>query len=88
MSEYDNTNSGALFKNDKDGNEKRPDYTGKLDVEGKEYRLAAWIRDGRRGKFMSLKLSEPNSSNGGSSPQGAGGSGPSGPMDEDVPFAK
>lgn len=30
MPEYDNELSGVLFKNDKDGNEKRPDYTGKV----------------------------------------------------------
>ena len=56
--QYDNTNSGALFKNDKEGNEKRPDYKGKIDITGTEYRLSAWIRtkkDGSGGKFMSLK---------------------------------
>lgn len=41
MSEYDNTNRGALFRNDKDGNEKRPDYTGKINVDGKDYVLSA-----------------------------------------------
>ena len=29
---YDNTNTGAMFKNDKQGNEKRPDYTGRINV--------------------------------------------------------
>ncbi len=32
MSNYDNTNSGVLFKNDKKGNEKAPDYKGKVNV--------------------------------------------------------
>ena len=32
--EYDNTNRGALYKNDKQGNEKRPDFTGKINVNG------------------------------------------------------
>jgi hypothetical protein len=57
--EYDNNNSGVLFKNDKKGNERSPDYTGKVNVEGKEMRLAAWIKEGKAGKFMSLKLSYP-----------------------------
>jgi len=56
--QYDNTNAGALFKNDKDGNEKRPDYKGQIVINGTEYWLSAWIRtkkDGSGGKFMSLK---------------------------------
>lgn len=62
MTDYDDTNQGVLFKNDKEGNEKRPDYTGKVNVNGEEFRLAAWIRTGKNtgNKFMSLKVSEPN----------------------------
>jgi hypothetical protein len=56
MSEYDNTNSGALFKNDKSGNEKRPDYRGQIDIEGAQFWLSAWIRKSKKGEtFMSLK---------------------------------
>ena len=58
--QYDNTNSGVLFKNESD-NEKAPAYKGKINVEGKEYELAAWIRESKsgNGKFMSLKVQEP-----------------------------
>lgn len=57
--QYDNSNSGALFKNDKEGNEKRPDYRGTLDVDGVEYELSAWLRTSKKGvKFMSLKVRE------------------------------
>jgi len=64
MSEYDNTNIGALFKNDKGDNEKRPDYTGKLDVAGKEYKLSAWIKSPKAGgkPFLSLKVQLGNES--------------------------
>lgn len=57
---YDNTNSGILFKNESD-NEKAPAYKGKINVDGKEYELAAWIREAKsgKGKFMSLKVQEP-----------------------------
>jgi uncharacterized protein (DUF736 family) len=58
MTQYDNTNSGVLFKNKDKTTDKHPDYTGKIDVDGREMRLAAWIREGKNGKFMSLKLSE------------------------------
>jgi uncharacterized protein (DUF736 family) len=62
MSEkYDNTNSGVLFKNDeKAEGDKKPNYTGKLNVQGKDWRLAAWVRESKAGtKFLSLSLSEP-----------------------------
>lgn len=59
MADYDNTNRGAMFKNDKEGNEKRPDYTGSLNVEGKDYKLSAWIRAAKSGdKFLSIACEE------------------------------
>ncbi len=56
MTDYQD--SGILFKNDKHGIEKAPDYTVKLNVGGVDYRLAAWVKEGARGKFMSLKVSD------------------------------
>lgn len=59
---YDNTNSGILTRNDKQGNENRPDYRGSINVDGVEYWLSAWIKEGRDGtklagqKFMSLSV--------------------------------
>lgn len=45
---------GSLFKNDKGDNAKRPDYRGSVKIGGVEYELAAWIREGQKGKYMSL----------------------------------
>lgn len=58
--QYDNTDTIVIFKNDKKGNEKAPDYTGKLfDADGKERRVALWLRDGKSGnKFMSGKVED------------------------------
>ena len=58
MSDYDNTNSGALFKNDgKQGNQ--PDYRGPLNVDGKDFEVSAWIKKSQAGKsFMSLSIQE------------------------------
>ncbi len=44
MSDYDNTNRGSIWKNDKQETERHPDFTGSLDVEGVEYWVSAWKR--------------------------------------------
>ncbi len=49
-------NSGALFKNDKGDNPKRPDYRGEALIDGVSYELSAWIKDGKKGKFMSVSF--------------------------------
>lgn len=56
--EYDNTNRGVLFKNNKDGNDRKPDYKGSLNVGGVEYSIVAWLQQKKNGtgKFMSLKV--------------------------------
>ena len=65
--EYDNTNKGALFRDtNKPEGSKKPDYTGKLNVNGKDYRIAGWLRESKSGvKFLSLQISEPKANNGG-----------------------
>lgn len=52
-------NSGTLFKNDRKTKDNQPDYKGKLNVEGTLYDIAAWVKEGKRGKFLSLRISEP-----------------------------
>jgi hypothetical protein len=47
----------TLFKNDKEGNEKRPDYTGNgLALDGSKIKVSAWIKQGKSGKFMSCRF--------------------------------
>jgi hypothetical protein len=50
-------NGGVLFKNDKKDNERAPDYKGNIMVEGKDYWLSGWIKEGKTGKFLGLALS-------------------------------
>lgn len=71
-------NTGTLFKNTKKTNDKHPDYYGSLLVGSKEMRLAAWVKDGKNGKYMSISLSEPR-------PDAAATSAPDTP-DTDLPF--
>jgi hypothetical protein len=80
MSDYDNTNTGALFKNDKEGNEKRPDYKGTVDVEGVVYNVSSWIRTSKGGvKFMSLVLEKKEGGAKKAAPKQQS-------IDEDIPF--
>lgn len=46
---------GSLFINDKDGNEKRPDRRGELNIGGTIYKLSGWIKEGTKGPWLSLK---------------------------------
>lgn len=56
--EYKKENNGVLFKNEKKNSEKSPDYEGRINVNGKDYRLSAWIKESKAGKkYMSLSVS-------------------------------
>lgn len=56
--QFDNTNRGVLFPNDKQGNDARPDYTGKINVDGVEKRLAAWLATGTTGEYLRITVSD------------------------------
>jgi hypothetical protein len=47
-------NSGAISKNDKKTEPKHKDYQGSALIDGQEYWISGWIKDGRNGKFLSL----------------------------------
>ena len=53
---YDDTDKGSLFKNDKKEKDSQPDYKGSLNVGGTDYWLAAWLKTGKSGKYMSLAV--------------------------------
>ena len=59
---YDNTNRGALFKNDRKETDQHADYRGDINVDGTEYWLNAWLnttKDGRRYMSLSVKPKAP-----------------------------
>ena len=85
--EYNNTNRGSLFKNDRKDDTKFPDYKGSLNVDGIDYWLSAWIKEGKTGKFMGLAVSPRDAQPpAGKVPYGQGGTTKEGRDMEDVPF--
>ena len=57
MTQYDNTNRGSLFKNDKKTEEKHPDLSGSVNIEGVEYWISGWSKVSKGGqKFISLSV--------------------------------
>lgn len=58
MTEYDNRNTGALFKNEDRASDKHPEYNGSLNIDGVEYWLSAWVRTSKKSgkKFFSMAI--------------------------------
>lgn len=54
--EYDNSNTGVLFKNNKKKNEDHPDMRGSFtDEYGNEFWLSAWSKEhDKYGKYLSI----------------------------------
>ncbi len=50
--------SGNLFKNDRRETEAQPAYRGDAKIDGKVYKISAWVKDGKNGKFFSLAFTE------------------------------
>jgi hypothetical protein len=46
--------SGSLFKNDKKETEKHPNMTGTALIDGVEYWVSGWTKEGTNGKWISL----------------------------------
>lgn len=63
MAQYDNTNSGILARNENRKTDKHPEFTGTLNVDGREYWLSAWVNTGKPGgkmdgkRYFSIKVS-------------------------------
>jgi hypothetical protein len=57
MAEFDNTNRGSLFKNDKKTEEKHPDMSGSINIDGTEYWISGWKKQSKAGTgFISLSV--------------------------------
>ena len=70
--------SGNLFKNDRRETETQPAYRGDAKIEGKVYKISAWVKDGKNGRFFSLAFTEKDA------PKDVGGF--DRPVADEVPF--
>jgi uncharacterized protein (DUF736 family) len=86
MSDYDNTDRGALFKNDKKDSETHPDYKGSINVGGTDYWLSAWLKTSNAGaKYMSLSVKAKDAPQK-AAPKPAPMPQSIGDMDDEIPF--
>lgn len=80
MPDYDDTNRGALFRNNKKEKPTHSDYNGSINVGGVDYYLNAWMKTSKAGaKYMSLSVKAKDSA-----PHEP--STPLGNFDKDLPF--
>lgn len=49
-------NSGSLFKNDKREKDSHPHATGSCMIDGVEYWVSAWTKEGQKGRWQSLSF--------------------------------
>jgi uncharacterized protein (DUF736 family) len=86
MSDYDNTNRGALFRNNRKEQPNHPDHKGTINVDGKDYWLSAWIKESKKdgSKFFSLSVKPKEVNAPPVSPPSQAASSPE--LDDEIPF--
>ncbi len=84
MTDFDDTNRGVLFKNDRKEKETHADYNGSINVGGTDFWLNAWLKESKSGtKFFSLSVKEKE----GGATRASTPSAPAAPISlDDVPF--
>lgn len=53
---FDRTNTGTLGRNKRKEKDTHPEYTGQINIEGVDYWLSAWVKNGNGEKFFSLSV--------------------------------
>ena len=72
-------NSGSLFKNDKREKDTHPNATGTCMIDGVEYYVSAWTKEGAKGKWQSLAFKRKEEKRQEKAPSGPD-------MESDLPF--
>lgn len=82
---YDNTNRWTLNKNDRKESDSHPDYKGKINIDGVDYWLDGWIKEGANGKFISGSVKPKDGASNGTRPRSQAAAFDT-DLDSDVPF--
>lgn len=53
-------NSGGLFKNERKESDSHPNMTGTAKIDGVEYYVSGWTKEGKKGKWISLAFKLKN----------------------------
>jgi hypothetical protein len=81
---YDDSNRGALFRNQDKQKESDRDYSGSLNVGGIEYWISGWVRESKNGKkYLAIALKPKNEAAGANNPKAGGHT----PFNDEIPFA-
>lgn len=81
---YDNTNTGMMYRNEKKESASHPEFTGFINIEGVEYWLSGWVKEGKSGgkmagkKFFSLAFKSKDGKKPVTTPEGDD--------DDEIPF--
>jgi len=61
-------NSGSFFINDRKEKDSHPDYKGSIQVDGTDYWLSIWTKNGAKGEFWSVSVSPKETKKGNETP--------------------
>ena len=87
MTQYDNTNRGQIWKNDKKEKDTHPDFKGSINVEGVEYWVSAWKRkEGTNPKAPALSFSIQKKDMDAAAPAKQAAQGDDDPFGDSIPF--
>lgn len=78
-------NNGTLGRNDRKTKDNHPDFRGSAMVDGVEYWLAAWVKQGPSGRFFSLAFTPKDDSESVTPPKKHKEADPD-DFDDDIPF--
>jgi hypothetical protein len=69
-----------LFRNDNKTRDTDRDYAGSATIDGVEYWMSGWIKEGKRGKFMTFAFTPKHQE------KSAAKSGAAVPFNDEIPF--